>query len=151
MDYYRDWMDEFYTWTHKYKYYWRGGFRDFGDDSDEENYGRVFLPPNESPLSYTVEDLEFLRNQPQAVSKDCEFFSSLVNDTKQVIFDVVGTGTTFRYIIVEVGGKVERPEITVLSSEGVYMIWENSTYKKVYNKKEDAGAYILKWILEHID
>ena len=144
MDYYRDWTGEFYTWTHKYKYYWRGGFRDFGDDSDEENYGRMFLPPDESPLSYTAADCEFFR-----VSKeDYEFFRNLISGTKQVIFDANGAGTVFRYTVVV---EFDRPEITVLSHEGMYMISENLVNKKIYDKKEDAGAYILKWILEQID
>ena len=137
MDYYRDWTGEFYTWTSKYKNYWRGM-----DDYDEENYRRIFLP-DESLLSYTEAGCEFFR-----VSKeDYEFFHNLISGTKQVVFDANGAGTVFRYTVV----KFDRPEITVLSNEGTYMISENLVNKKIYDKKEDAGAYILKWILEHID
>lgn len=148
MDYYRDWTGEFYTWTSKYKNYW-GPFKDFMDDYDEENYRRIFLPPDASSLSYTAADCEFFR-----VSKeDYEFFRNLISGTKQVVFDANGAGTVFRYtIVVEVAEDVfERPEITVLSHEGMYTICENLVNKKIYDKKEDAGAYILKWILEHID
>lgn len=148
MDYYRDWTDEFYTLKPKYKSYWQDSFRDFMDDSDEENY-RVFLT-SDVPLSYTEEDCKSFRNDP-VISEDCEFFYSLVNDTKQVDFNIIGAGTTFAYTIV--GGRSDRKaEIIVFSFEGIYTVCENLENKKrVYDKKEDAGAYILKWILGHID
>lgn len=147
MDYYRDWTDKFCTWTPKYKNYC-GPFGDFIDDFDEENY-RPFLT-SDAPLSYTEEDCKSFRND-SVISEDCGFFYSLVNDTKQVDFNIIGDGTAFRYTIV--GRRYDRKaEIIVFSFEGIYTICENLENKKrVYDKREDAGAYILKWILGHIN
>ena len=150
VDYIDDW-NEFFDVTTKYKSYWRDSFRDFMDDSDEENYyERPFLTSSAPLSSYTVEDWKFLRNDP-VISKDCGFFYSLVDDTKQVDFNIIGAGTAFRYTIV--GGRSDRKaEIIVFSFEGIYTICENLENKKrVYDKREDAGAYILKWILGHIN
>lgn len=150
VDYIDNW-NEFFDVTTKYKSYWRDSFRDFMDDSDEENYyERPFLT-SDVPLSYTEEECKSFRNDP-VISEDCEFFYSLVNDTKQVDFNIIGAGTTFAYTIV--GGRSDRKaEIIVFSLEGkIYTVCENLENKKrVYDKKEDAGAYILKWILGHID
>lgn len=146
-----DWKNEpFDAKYKKYKSYWDWGIGGGElDDPDGENYERLFLPP-EVPVPGLH---EAGISPPSHTVKDLEFFLSLIEDTTDVAFDVIGT-SIFKYTIVWYGKEFDRrPEIVVFPSEGKYTICENlekRVNKRVYDKREDAGAYILKWILGHI-